>query len=90
MSCYDVVMSKESVSCRVTPQVREVLQQLADEDARTVSWVVEMLVMEALQSRGLLPAELQQRDLRLDRWKRQRGEQHPPLPTTPEKSAPHD
>ena len=80
MACYDVVMSKESVSCRVTPQVRDALQQLADEDARTVSWVVEMLVMEALQSRGLLPAELQQRDLRLDRWKRQRDAQHPQPP----------
>lgn len=83
MACYDVVMSKESVSCRVTPQVRDVLQQLADGDARTVSWVVEMLVMEALQGRGLLPAELQQRDLRLDRWKRQRDEQPTPPPTKP-------
>ena len=63
-TCYGVSMKKEPIHSRVVPEIADVLNQLAGEDRRTVSWVVEELLMEALNARGRLPVGLEQRDLR--------------------------
>lgn len=55
---YDVYMSqpKEVLTLRVSPEVKAAITQLATSDDRTASWMAERLLVEALQSRGLIPA----------------------------------
>jgi predicted transcriptional regulator len=60
----NATMPKELISVRVASEVKDVLFQLAEADRRTVSWMAEAMILEALHERGLLPATLQQTDLR--------------------------
>jgi len=48
-------MKKEVIiTARITPEIKERLQALADKDERTLAWMVRKLLMEALEARGLL------------------------------------
>ncbi|HUL00267.1 MAG TPA: ribbon-helix-helix protein, CopG family [Nitrospirota bacterium] len=48
-------MKKEIIiTARVTPEIKEAIQSLADKDERTVAWIVRKLLEEALESRKLL------------------------------------
>lgn len=49
------IMKKEVIiTARVTPEIKEAIQSLADKDERTVAWIVRKLLVEALESRKLL------------------------------------
>jgi hypothetical protein len=77
---YASVMRKERISGAVLPQVRDAIEQLATEERRTVSWVVEELLMAALQQRGKLPTDVQQRDLRAGPLSKPARKQRPQAP----------
>ena len=48
-------MKKEVIiTARITPDIKELVQSLADKDERTLAWMVRKLLMEALEARGLL------------------------------------
>lgn len=48
-------MKKEVIiTARITSEMKEVIQSLADKDERTVAWTVRKLLIEALAARGLL------------------------------------
>lgn len=53
-----VFMKKEVViTARITPETKEIIQSLADDDERTLAWMVRKLLIEALEARGLLKKE---------------------------------
>lgn len=47
-------MAKELITVRVDTAVKDIITRLANEDDRTVSWMSERLIVEALEARGLL------------------------------------
>lgn len=47
-------MPKELITVRVETTVKDVITQLANADDRTVSWMAERLIVEALEARGLI------------------------------------
>ena len=48
-------MKKEVViTARVTVEMKEIIQSLADKDERTPAWIVRKLLTEALEAKGLL------------------------------------
>ncbi len=47
-------MSKEIITVRVEPRVKDLISQLALADDRTVSYMAERLIIEALQAKGCL------------------------------------
>ena len=48
-------MKKEVViTARVTVEMKEIIQSLADKDERTPAWIVRKLLTEALETKGLL------------------------------------
>ena len=48
-------MKKEVVlTVRVDPDIKDIIDSIAQKDDRTVAWVTRSLIMEALQSRRLL------------------------------------
>ena len=48
-------MKKEVIiTARITPEIKEIIQSLADKDERTLGWIVRKLLLEALETRGLL------------------------------------
>jgi hypothetical protein len=50
-----VFMKKEVViTARITPEIKDIIQSLADKDERTLAWMVRKLLLEALEARGLL------------------------------------
>lgn len=50
-----VFMKKEVViTARITPETKDIIQALADKDERTLAWMVRKLLLEALETRGLL------------------------------------
>ena len=53
-----ITMKKETViTARVTPEMKEIIQSLADKDERTLAWMVRKLLTEALQNRGLIESQ---------------------------------
>ncbi|MBI4689419.1 MAG: ribbon-helix-helix protein, CopG family [Nitrospirae bacterium] len=45
-------MKKETVvTLRVTPELKAVIQKLAEDDDRTIAWMARKLIIEALESR---------------------------------------
>ena len=55
---YNARMKQETViTIRVTPEIKAVIQRLADEDDRTLAWMARKLIIEALESRGLIETE---------------------------------
>ena len=53
-------MKKEVViTVRITPETKDIVQSLADKDERTLAWMVRKLLLEALESRGLLKKQKQ-------------------------------
>jgi hypothetical protein len=42
------------ITARITPEIKEIIQSLADKDERTLGWIVRKLLLEALESRGVL------------------------------------
>lgn len=50
-----IYMKKEVViTARITPEIKDAIQSLADSDERTLAWMVRKLLTEALEARGLL------------------------------------
>lgn len=48
-------MKKDTIlTTRVTPEMKAVIQRLAEEDDRPLAWMVRKLLTEALEDRGLL------------------------------------
>jgi len=48
-------MKKEVIiTARITSEMKEIIQSLADKDERTVAWVVRKLLIESLTARGFL------------------------------------
>ena len=48
-------MKKEVIiTARITSEMKEIIQSLADKDERTVAWMVRKLLTEVLTARGLL------------------------------------
>jgi len=48
-------MKKEVIiTARITSEMKEIIQSLADKDERTVAWIVRKLLIESLAARGLL------------------------------------
>lgn len=55
---YNDCMKKEIViTIRVTPDLKDIIQKLADEDDRTIAWMARKLITEALESRDILKPE---------------------------------
>ena len=51
-------MKKEVVrTVRVDPDIKDIIDSIAQKDDRTVVWVTRSLIMEALQARRLLKAK---------------------------------
>jgi hypothetical protein len=53
------------ISARVTPWMKELIEELAGHDERTLSWTVRKLLIEALDARGLVGDQQQKKDLNL-------------------------
>ncbi|MBI4824100.1 MAG: hypothetical protein HY805_07735 [Nitrospirae bacterium] len=48
-------MKKETVvTVRVTPEIKLIIQRLAEKDDRTLSWMARKLLLEAIEARGFL------------------------------------
>lgn len=51
-------MKKETIiTVRVSSEIKSILQSLAEQDDRTLAWMVRKLLLEALDARGLLVPE---------------------------------
>lgn len=58
-------MKKETIiTVRVTSEIKSVIDSLAEEDDRTLAWMVRKLLMEALEARGLLEQNTEKRSNR--------------------------
>ncbi len=54
-----ILMKKETIiTVRLPSKIKDVIQSLADNDERTVGWMVRKLLTEALEARDLLKAKL--------------------------------
>lgn len=52
---YKINMKKtELIGVRIPEDIKNIIQRLADEDERTLSWVARKLIFEALEQRGLM------------------------------------
>ncbi len=52
---YNDCMKKETVvTIRVTPELKALIQKIAEEDDRTVGWMARKLIIEALEFRSVL------------------------------------
>ena len=48
-------MKKEEViTARITPEMKQIIQSIADKDDRTMEWMIRKLLTEALENRGLI------------------------------------
>ena len=48
-------MKKEVIiTARITSEMKEIIQSIADKDERTIAWMVRKLLIESLTARGLL------------------------------------
>jgi len=48
-------MKKEIViTARITVEMKEIIQSLADKDERAIAWMIRKLLTEALETKGLL------------------------------------
>lgn len=55
-------MKKEVVlTVRVDPDIKDIIDSIAQKEDRTVAWVTRSLIMEALQARRLLKAKAKSR-----------------------------
>lgn len=55
-------MKKEIViTARITNEIKEIIQSIADKDERTLAWMVRKLLIEALENRGLLKKQKQRK-----------------------------
>lgn len=56
MKCIQCFRMKKEIiiTARITSEMKEIIQSLADNDERTVAWMVRKLLIEALTARGLL------------------------------------
>ena len=53
---YKINMKKaELIGVRMPEDIKNIIQRLADEDERTLSWVARKLIFEALEQRDLMP-----------------------------------
>ena len=50
-------MAREMVGIRLNPELKALVQALADDEERTFSWMAERLLAEALKARGRTPAD---------------------------------
>ena len=47
-------MKKEVIiTARITHEIKETIQSLADKDERTLAWMIRKLILEALEARSL-------------------------------------
>ncbi len=54
-------MKKEIlITVRVTPEIKSIIESLAEDDERTLAWMVRKLLIEALEARGLPEKSKQQ------------------------------
>ena len=51
---------KEQIGCRVEPQVKEILEQIAKKEFRSMGNLVEKLICERLRDLGYLDEDFQQ------------------------------
>ena len=42
------------ITARITHEIKETIQSLADKDERTLAWMIRKLILEALEARSLL------------------------------------
>ncbi len=57
-------MKKEVIiTARITLEMKEIIQSLADKDERTVAWMVRKLLIESLTARGLLKTKKRDKDI---------------------------
>ena len=55
---YNDCMKKETVvTIRVTPELKAIIQKIAEEDDRTVGWMAMKLIIEALEARSVRKKE---------------------------------
>jgi len=45
------------IAARITSEMKEAIQSLADKDDRTLAWMIRKLLSEALEQRGLIKSE---------------------------------
>ena len=47
-------MKKETViTIRLSPEIKSIIQEIAEKDERTLSWMARKLIIEALEARGI-------------------------------------
>ncbi len=53
----DFMKQEVVITARISPEVKEIILSLAEDDERTLAWTVRKLLTEALDARGLLKKE---------------------------------
>jgi len=57
-------MKKEVIiTARITSEMKEIIQSIADKDERTVAWMVRKLLIEALTAKGLLKTKKRDKNI---------------------------